>query len=725
MTAAAAIAIRKDIDLSVGMQILSSFQEGGAEVLSDFAHCVVPLLNALRWRGDHRHVAEAVPHFTDNLDLDGFRAVMANLNFALRPVRTRLDRVTHKMLPCVFVPDAGLKAGSVRVILEIGEDGVLVFDAGTRSERLERAERLRGTAYVARPVELDASATKRDDRSWVLNILHRFNSIGLQALVMTGLFNLLSMTTPLFIMVVYDSVIPSGSTRQLLYFLGGIIMALGLELWFRWLRSRSLAYIGGRIDHLVGSAAFQQVLYLPAMYTETAPVGGQMARLKEFESVREFFSGPLAESLLDLPFLILFLAVIGIIGGPLVLVPICIAVLFVLLHIVLAPVLRRMVQHSNHIRSDLQQFLVEMLGNMRTIKFLGAESRWRDRYRRSLAEAAVADFRYTLMNHVVQTAAQALMLAAGIALMALGALRVIDGDMSMGALIAIMALGWRALTPIQSGFLALGRVEQIRSAIRQIDNLMRVAPERVPGTVPPRRAIVGGITFSFVSHRYSAESDPVLFGVNFDITPGQVVAISGHNGSGKSTVAKLAAGLYRSQTGAVLIDGVDIRQIDPIDLRQSIAFVPQLSHFFYGTISQNMRLAVPAATDAQILAATIEARVHDQILTLREDYETRLSEQVLNELPAGFKQKLALARAYVREAPILILDDPGQTLDEDGDRALMETIERLRGSTTVLLVTHRPSHMRLADRLIVMTNGKVQYDGTPEGFIDKPGPGGS
>jgi ATP-binding cassette subfamily C protein/ATP-binding cassette subfamily C protein LapB len=720
MTAAAGAVIRKDLPLSAGMRILSSFQDGGADALSQYAHCVIPLLNALGWRGDHRHVAEAVPHFTDNLDLDGFRAVMANLNYALKPVSTRLDRLARNMVPCLFVPETG----SVRVIVDAGEDGVLAFDAGTRTERLEQAQKLRGIAYVAKPVEGKDKAAKRDDRSWVLGIMRRFNTVGAQALALTGLFNLLSMATPLFIMVVYDSVIPSGSTRQLLYFVAGILMALGLELWFRWLRSRSLAYIGGRIDHLVGSAAFQQVLYLPPMYTETAPIGGQMARLKEFESIREFFTGPLAESLLDLPFLVLFLAVIGIVGGPLVLVPICIGILFVLLHLVLAPVLRRMVRQSNHIRSDLQQFLVETLGNVRTVKFLGAEKLWRDRYRRSSAEAAIADFRYALMNHVVQTAAQVLMLAAGIALMALGALQVIDGDMSMGGLIAVMALGWRALSPIQSGFLALGRVEQIRSAIRQIDNLMRVPIERVPGTVPPRRTILGGITFSFVSHRYNAESDPVLFGVNFDIKPGEVVALTGHNGSGKSTAAKLAAGLYRSQTGAVLIDGVDIRQIDPIDLRQSIAFVPQVSHFFYGTISQNMRLAVPAATDGEIEAATIEARVHDEILALPEAYATRLSEQTLSALPSGFKQKLALARAYVREAPILILDEPGQALDEAGDQALMETIERLRGTTTVIIVTHRPSHMRIADRLIVMNAGKVQFDGKPEEFLDGPGPGG-
>ena len=720
MTVTAESVIRTEIPLSAGMQILSSFQDGGVEALSGYAHCVVPLLNALGWRGDHRHVAEAVPHFTDNLELDGFRSVMANLNFPLRPVRTRRAKLASTMMPCLFVPDAG----PAQVILSANEDGVALFDSGTRSERLEREGNPHGTAFITAPAASSDGAAKRDDRSWLLKIMRRFNTIGAQALAMTGLFNLLSMATPLFIMVVYDSVIPSGSTSQLLFFLLGILMALGLELWFRWLRSRSLAYIAGRIDHVVGSGAFQQVLYLPAMYTETAPVGGQMARLKEFESIREFFTGPLAEALMDLPFLVLFLAVIGIIGGGLVLVPICVGVLFVLLHLVLAPVLRRMVQHSNHIRSDLQQFLVEMLSNLRTVKFLGAESLWRDRYRHSSAEAAVADFKSALMNHVVQTVAQVLMLAAGIALMALGALRVIDGDMSMGAQIAVMALGWRALSPIQSGFLALGRVEQIRSAIRQIDNLMRVPLERVPGTVPPRRTISGGITFSFVSHRYSAESDPVLFGVNIDIKPGEIIAVTGTNGSGKSTVAKLAAGLYRSQTGAVLIDGVDIRQIDPIDLRQTIAFVPQVSHFFYGTISQNMRLAVPTATDDEILRATIEAQVHDEIIALPEGYGTRLSEQVLHELPSGFKQKLALARAYVRNPPILILDEPGQTLDEDGDRALMDTIERLRGTTTVVLVTHRPSHMRIADRLVLMNSGKVQYDGSPEDFLDGPKAGG-
>ena len=237
--------------------------------------------------------------------------------------------------------------------------------------------------------------------------------------------------------------------------------------------------------------------------------------------------------------------------------------------------------------------------------------------------------------------------------------------------------------------------------------------------MPPRRELSGNIAFSFVSHRYAADSDPVLFGVTCVIKSGEIVAVSGPNGSGKSSLLKLAAGMYRPQTGAVLLDGVDIRQIDPVDLRQNIAVVPQKSQFFYGTIAQNMRLAVPTATDDELIAATQEARAYEDVMSLPEGFATRLSEGVLNELPAGFLQKLALARAYVRKAPILLLDEPAQSLDEDGDKALMASIARMRGTNTVLYVTHRPSHMRLADRLIVMGGGKIQFDGPPDQFFDQ------
>ena len=716
MTATGAEAVRRAIPVEAGMRILSSFSAGGDQALSEYANCVVPLLNALGWRGDHRHVAEAVPHFSDNLDLDGFRTVLANLNFALHPFRVRQDHLEPGMLPCLFVPDVG----SVRVVQSATEDGYQVYDGWWRRERQSQGRSLRGTAYIAKPVEPRQGAAKPDTENWMAATFRRFSGVTAQILLVTAMFNILSLTTPLFIMVTYDRIIPSGSTRQLLYFLAGILIALGLELAFRSLRSRSLAHVAGRIDHLIGSASFQHVLYLPAMYTETAPVGSQMARLKEFESVREFFTGPLAESLLDLPFVLLFLAVIAVIGGPLALVLLVVAMMFVALHFALAPKMRRLVSASNHVRSDLQQFLVEAMNDVRTIKFMGAETLWRDRFRRLSAEVAIADFRHGLISHLVQILGQMLMLTSGIALVAFGAMRVMDDALSMGGLIAVMALGWRALSPLQSGFLALGRSEQIRAAFRQINQLMRLAPERIPGTVPPRRFIGGSITFSFVSHRYSPESDPVLFGISFKVNQGEVVAVTGPNGSGKSTVSKLAAGLYRPQTGAVLIDGIDIRQIDPIDLRQNIGVVPQTNHFFYGTIAQNLRLAVPTATDAEIVEAAHEARVYDDIMALAEGFETRLSEQVLHELPAGFKQKLSLARAYVRQAPILILDEPAQTLDEDGDKALMASIARRRGKSTILIVTHRPSHMRLADRLVVLRAGKVQFDGPPHQFLDRP-----
>ena len=509
------------------------------------------------------------------------------------------------------------------------------------------------------------------------------------------------------------------STTQLIYFVVGILCAFGFEMLFRLLRARLLAHIAGRIDYAIGTATFRQVLHLPALYTEGAPVGGQLARLREFESVREFFTGPLAEALLDLPFVILFLAVIALIGGSLVAVPIVVGILFVALHLALAPGMRRAVAASGQHRSELQQMMVETISGIRTLKLAARYRNWIDRYRTVSADAALAEFRNTLLTNVVNALAQAMMLSAGMALVCIGAYLAMNGEMTMGALIAVMALGWRSLSPLQSAFLALNRTEQLRTAFKQINTLLRLNPERLAGHVPPRRVLYGELAFVGVNHRYSGDSDPVLLGISFSISPGEVLMVTGRNGSGKSTLLKLAAGLYRVQSGLVMIDGTDIRQIDPIDLRQNLGFMPQEPEFFYGTISQNLRMAVPTATDEQIRAVTQEARAHDEILALPEGFETRLNERLLSELPMAFRQKLSLSRALLRESRLLILDEPGQSLDYAGDAALIEAIENRRGRTSILMVSHRPNHLRRADRVIALEHGRIDFIGPPEAYLKK------
>ena len=697
--------------LEDGLRVLRHFRHFGKQALSETAACLTPLLEALRWTGRSRHLSEAIPHFVDNIDVDGFRETLANLNLSTVAIRIRQDQLNPGLLPCLFVPDKG----PVRAVLERcddNEDGLYkIYDGFTRSTRLTRCKGIRGTAYVVRPTS--GTHVQRDNSTWVAELMVRFRKLVAQVLVATLMINLLSLAMPLFMMAIYDVVIPSASVNQLLYLAGGVGLAIGIEWLFRRVRSTVMAHAAGRIDYMIGTAGFQQVLLLPISMSENEPLGAQISHLQEFESVREFFAGPLGETIIDLPFVVLSLAVIAMLSGWLVMVPIVAALLLVLMALTVSPFIKRTFTNSGGSKTLQQRFLIEAVSGMRAIKFAGAERVWIQRFRTLSASSAINDFRIGVLNNLVQTLGRIIMLAAGIAVVGFGANLVMAGQLTIGALVASMALGWRVLGPFQSVIMLLNRATQIKSSLRQINHLMRLAPERIPGRIPPKRTFKGRVTFMGVGYRHAPDADPALNGVTFEAAPGEVVAITGPNGAGKTTVVNLASGLYKPQMGSVLLDGVDIRQIDTIDIRQNIGLVPQNSEMLYGTVAQNLRLALPSAEDEDMYEAARMADIHDAIMNLPEHYETRLTERVVSELPEGFKQKLAITRALLRRPPILIFDEPGQMLDERGDKAFLAAVQKLRGKCTILIITHRPSHMRIADRLIVLNAGRLQFNGDP------------
>lgn len=690
---------------------------------TEYVNCLIPLVNAFGWRGDPRHVAEAVPHHANEFDLEGLRNVLANLKIGTTPHRVAQNEIDPDLLPCLFVPDmksVGDSVGSsVRVVISGDETGMRIFDGNSREYRDGDVLDAMGTAYYLQEADTDISPERLGYKSWLGQLTQRFRPLIYQALFVTLLFNLLSITSAIFVMSVYDRVIPSGSTLQLAYLLGGVILAAALEALFRAMRARMFAHAAGRIDHIAGVSTFQQVLFLPALQTANAPLGTQIARLREFESVRDFFTGPLGESILDVPFIVVFLFLIAVIAGPVVFVPISLAALFILTAAAVAPAIRRLTAKQGQLRAAQQRYLLETLGNLRTVKLLAAEREWLERHRETSAEIADTDFRLTWVNQVIQTLARTYMMGAGVAVIAYGAVRVMNGDMTSGALIATMILTWRALAPLQSSFTTLTRLEKLRTIIRHINALMAMQVERAPGTVPPLRDIGSEIFFSGASFRYGSGLDPAVVGLSFAIKPGEIVAITGNNGCGKSTLLKLAGGLHRAQGGTVLIDGVDIRQIDAIDLRQRIGIAPQIPEFFHGTVAQNLRMSDPTANDERLIEAATRAALLEDVLALPRDFETRLTDTLLDQLSSGFKRKLCLARAYLRDAPILLLDEPAQSLDESGDHALVDLLRNNNGRQTILMTSHRPSHMRLADRLLVLSNGRLVYNGPPAAFIDK------
>jgi ATP-binding cassette subfamily C protein LapB len=283
-------------------------------------------------------------------------------------------------------------------------------------------------------------------------------------------------------------------------------------------------------------------------------------------------------------------------------------------------------------------------------------------------------------------------------------------------------LAWRIIGPAQTAFVNLTRIDRVRNAVGQMDRLMSLRGERLAhGVSLASREIRGRVEFERVSFRYSLDTDPALVGASFTVEPGRLVAITGPNGGGKSTLLKLLAGLYQPQAGSLRIDETDLRQIDPVELRRAIGYVPQEASLFRGTIAQNLRLVRPAATNEELTRALALAGALNDVTLLPEGIQTRAGDSLTDRLPASLRQKISLARAYLTMSPILLFDEPANTLDMDGDRWFLDALRKLKGRSTIFLVTHRPSHIRLADMAVVLQGGYVRYAGAPAEALKRLG----
>jgi len=690
---------------------------------TDLSACLMPLLQAMQWRGTNRQIAEALPHFTEELDITGFLNVMANLRFGCRQVRTRLDRMDSRLMPCLFVP----RRGPAMVLLRQSDLDIRAFDPELGMETNLEIGDWEGTAYLFSRLEEQTIDRRPGKASWFTTIVTRFRRLVYQMLGLTLVLNLFALATPLFVMAVYDRVVTTGSLTTLTFFGIGVVIALACDLLLRFVRASALMFVGARLDNILGNAVFQRILFLPPAMLEHATIGAQVSRIKDFETVRDFFTGPMALVFLELPFVVVFIVVIAFLGGPIAFVPLAMLALMALLGFIVAPLVRAAVTEATRSGSKRQEFVVETLATVRTLKFCAAEGAWLDRFRDLSARAAMGSFRIAQYTSLINTLSHVLMIAAGTATIAFGVFRVFEGEMTVGALVASMILVWRVLAPLQTGLVTLGRLTQVRSSIGQINNLMTMKPEGSADRVSiSDRRVEGRVAFSRVSMRYSAAADPALVGLSFTVEPGEVVSVIGGNGSGKSTMIKLMLGIYTPQAGSIRVGRRDVRQFDPIELRRTIAYVPQEAEFFYGTIAQNLRLADPVASDEDLRWAVNQAGIIDDVLALEEGsgkwrrtgFEVRIGDARTWQLPGSLLQGLNLARGYLKRAPVLLLDEPGVGLDTVGDKKLMETIESLRGRTTVFLVTHRPSHRRLADKTVWLDGGHLRAFG-PSADVEK------
>ncbi len=656
-------------------------------------------LGLLGWQGSADDLLAVLPHAEPRPDLTDLRNAMALLGHPTRGQRLRRAQVDVRLLPGLLV-----EPGRAMALLYRGEGGRLLrFDTASGETEAASAFGVSGTLYLAEP---PAAAARG---GWVAALVRRFRPEVPALLGISALITLVGLGVPVFTMAVVDTVVAGRAPDALAMLAAGALLALALEMGLRGLRRRALARIGERLDLLIPAAVFSQLMALPAALVERAGTAAQVSRLRDFAAIRDFLTGAAAVAVLDLPFSLLVLGLLLWLGGWIALVPLLAGLGFAALYVATRGAVQRAIVAASQ-RAQLREAMaVEALDAQRSIKLAGAEARFVARYHAAAADAALASARAAALSGHVMTAAQALVTLSGLAALVIGVVAVLAGAMSAGALIAGMMLIWRVLAPLQSGFVMLSRWEQTRASIRQVDGLLGLESERpAPGRarlLPPTR---GDVQFHRVSLRYTQGSEPVLAGASFSVRHGEVVAVTGANGSGKSTLMKLAAGLYRPQGGVVRIDGQDLRAFDPAVLRRAMAFVPQSPDLLYGTIAQNLRLAKPSATDAELRAAAEAAHALDAIEALPEGWGTRVGDNATARLPRSLLVRITLARALLRDAPVLLLDEPVAGLDDVAADAIAEVIGRRRGGATILLATHRPSHIRLADRVLRLSEGLVE-----------------
>ncbi len=680
--------------------------------LSPYAACIMPILTELGWRSYKRELIESIPHFSNHIDLVDLRNMLVTLGYESDEKCTSVEKICPTLLPCLFESDSG----GIYVIKEKSEVSATYFDAHKNKYFTDNILKEKGTAYYFTDMHPTHAMTglEQSSEQWFSQVLKRFRKLLKHLVAMTFMLNIIAMFVPLFIMVVYDNVIGARSTHSIPFLMVGISVALGCELIFRLVRSKTLGLLAGRLDYIIGVETFKKIMSLPPTLTERSTVISQLSRLRQFESIRDFFSGPSATLFLELPFVLLFIVLLTILGGSIALVPVAMIGIYLIFGWLWFPSLNKKLVHAGHARSARQRMLMETFSGLRELKALGAEGAWKELYREASGEAMTRTFKTSTSHALINSVAQSLMTIAGICVLALGTLKVMNGDMTIGALIAVMALIWRVLSPLQGVCLAMLQIDQIKQSVQQLNQLMRVPSEPnsyKAGLIMPK--ITGQIKFDRVTFRYAPNEDPALVGATFAINPGDFVAIVGGNGSGKSTVLKLVAGMYRAQGGSLSIDDTDVRQMNATDLRRVIAYMPQKPSLFYGTIGQNIRLNQPLATDKQLIIAAEQAGILPAIKDLPKGFDTLVGDHTTSRLPSGLVNGICLARSYVRKAPIFLMDEPGTSLDKFTDQNLMDHLETMRGKQTILMVSHRPSHIRLADKAIVMVNGMVAHVGTP------------
>ncbi|HXE40098.1 MAG TPA: type I secretion system permease/ATPase [Azonexus sp.] len=638
-------------------------------------------------------------------------------------VRRSLERIDEVLLPAVLL----LKGEEACVLLgwdDSGDNARLLFpETGQGSVLLSRealAARYTGVAIFSRPhFRFDKRTPQVGEvrlRHWFWGALADQWLVYRDVLAAALLINLMALAMPLFTMNVYDRVVPNRAMETLWVLALGVVLVIGIDMMLRLLRGYFIDLASARIDMALSAKIMERVLGV-RMEARPAAVGAFSSNLRSFESVRDFITSVSVTAFIDLPFALLFVLVIALIAWQLILP--------VLLAIVVVIVYAYILQHKMHELSETtyragalrNATLIESLTALETIKTLGAESVMQSKWEKSVAFVSRVNNQMRFLSAAATNGAMEIQQLVNVVVVIAGVYLIGDGLLSMGGLIACTMLTSRAVAPLGQMVGLLMQYHNAKVSLTSLEGVMNKPVERpVDAAFVHRPELKGNIEFRDVEFTYPNAAVSALKGFSCKIAAGDKVVVIGRIGSGKTTLQKLLLGLYQPTGGAVSIDGVDLRQLDPADLRRNIGYVAQDVTLFYGSLRDNIAIGAPYADDATIVAAADAAGLTDFVNRHPDGFDMMIGERG-DSLSGGQRQGVAIARALLMDPPILLLDEPTSAMDFSSEQQFKERLRRVAAHKTVIIVTHRNSLLDLATRVIVVDEGRVVADGPRDQVI--------
>ena len=679
--------------------------------------CLVELTRIHGRPSSRAALTAGLPLLKEGLTPSLFARAAAHAGFSAKIVRRAINKIDAALYPAILL----LHGNQACVLQKWSEDGefahVLLPDAGQGSVLLARADleaRYAGIAIFSRPHfrfdQRTPPLVEVPQTHWFWGAILEQKQIFKDVLAAALLINILAIAMPLFTMNVYDRVVPNAAYHTLWVFAIGIVVVIILDYMVKLLRSHFISLVSNRIDIKLSALIMERVLGM-RMSQRPASVGAFASNLRSFESVRDFIASATITALIDLPFSLLFLFVMAWISWPLLFIPLLGMIIIIIHSYIVQHKMRELSETTFRAAALRNSTLIESLTALETIKAHGAESQMQEKWEKSTAFLARVNKDLKMMSTATMSSAAAVQQIVNVAIVVVGVYLIQERMLTMGGLIASTMLAGRAMSPIGQVVGLLLQYEGAKNSLESLEKIMATPTERSDETAFVHRPeIRGQIEFKNVHFSYPNRQEEALRGVSFKVTPGERVVIIGRIGSGKSTLQKLILGLYAPTKGAVLLDDVDLRQLDPADLRRNLGYVEQDSMLFYGTLRENIAIRAPYADDRAVLAAAELAGLTEFVNSHPEGFDMTISERG-ESISGGQRQSIAIARAALLDPPVLLLDEPTSAMDYPSEAQFKERIAKYGQHKTMLIVTHRPSLMDIATRVIVLDNGVIVADG--------------